>query len=173
MPAQTVIRLRRGTSTQWTSTNPVLAAGELGIETNTRKFKFGNGTSNWNSLDYAVGSVATEGITIDWADVTSKPTEFNPSAHATTHGFGGADAITIEPSQVTGLNAFIGDVQETLPTKSDVGHTHTMSDITDLEFPPTTIMSDTAPLNPVLATRWIDTTTFNEYIYYDSAWVEV
>ena len=41
------------TSSEWTSENPVLLENELGIETNTKKFKFGNGTSNWNDLDYA------------------------------------------------------------------------------------------------------------------------
>lgn len=73
MPAQTVIRLRRGTATQWSTVNPILAAGEIGIETNTRKFKFGNGTTAWNGLDYAVGSVATEGVTVPWGNVTGKP----------------------------------------------------------------------------------------------------
>lgn len=74
MPAITTIRLRRGTAAQWTSVNPVLAAGEMGVETDTRKFKFGNGTSAWNALAYGVGSVATEGITVEWVDVTNKPT---------------------------------------------------------------------------------------------------
>ncbi len=53
MPAITSIRFRRGTAAQWASTNPVLAAGEMGLETDTRKFKFGNGTSQWNSISYA------------------------------------------------------------------------------------------------------------------------
>jgi hypothetical protein len=52
MPAQTVIRLRRDTAANWTSTNPTLAAGELGLETNTNRFKFGNGTTAWTSLQY-------------------------------------------------------------------------------------------------------------------------
>lgn len=43
------------TSTNWTTNNPVLLAGELGIESDTNKFKIGNGTSAWNELDYAGG----------------------------------------------------------------------------------------------------------------------
>lgn len=43
------------TSINWTSNNPVLLAGEIGIESDTNKFKIGNGTSAWNELDY-VGS---------------------------------------------------------------------------------------------------------------------
>ena len=50
------IQVRRGTSTQWTSTNPILAAGEMGVETNTNLFKFGNGTATWTALSYANNS---------------------------------------------------------------------------------------------------------------------
>ena len=53
MPAIQTIKFRRGTATQWSSANPVLAAGEMGVETDTRKFKFGNGSSQWNSISYA------------------------------------------------------------------------------------------------------------------------
>lgn len=49
----TTIKLRRGTATEWTTANPILAAGEMGIETDTRKFKFGDGTTAWNTLAYA------------------------------------------------------------------------------------------------------------------------
>jgi hypothetical protein len=52
MPAQTVIKLRRDTAANWTSTNPILAAGEEGYETDTGSRKIGNGTTAWNSLDY-------------------------------------------------------------------------------------------------------------------------
>lgn len=44
------------TSTNWTTNNIVLLAGEIGIESDTNKFKVGNGTSTWNELDYAGGS---------------------------------------------------------------------------------------------------------------------
>lgn len=50
----TRIQVRRGTAATWVSTNPKLAAGEIGFETDTGKFKIGNGTSFWNSLNYAV-----------------------------------------------------------------------------------------------------------------------
>ena len=43
---------RRGTATQWTTANPVLAAGEIGFETDTNKFKIGDGTNTWSNLDY-------------------------------------------------------------------------------------------------------------------------
>ena len=52
MAAKTVIKHRRDTAANWTSTNPVLAAGELGVETDTLKSKIGDGTTAWTSLAY-------------------------------------------------------------------------------------------------------------------------
>jgi len=49
------LQLRRGTASQWTTTNPLLSEGELGLELDTGKFKIGNGTQNWNALVYASG----------------------------------------------------------------------------------------------------------------------
>ena len=49
------IQLRRDTAANWTAENPVLAAGEIGIETNTLKAKVGDGATAWNSLSYAFG----------------------------------------------------------------------------------------------------------------------
>ena len=50
------IQVRRGTASQWTSVNPILAAGELGVESDTNLFKFGNGSSTWTALAYANNS---------------------------------------------------------------------------------------------------------------------
>lgn len=62
----TQIQLRRATAASWTSVNPILALGEVGIETDTYKLKVGNGTSQWSSLAYFVHS---------WADITGKPSD--------------------------------------------------------------------------------------------------
>lgn len=42
-----------GTAAQFTSANPVLLAGEWGLETDTGKAKIGDGTTAWTSLDYS------------------------------------------------------------------------------------------------------------------------
>jgi hypothetical protein len=47
------IQIRRGTAAQWTSANPTLAAGEMGVESDTRKTKIGTGSTAWTSLAYA------------------------------------------------------------------------------------------------------------------------
>lgn len=51
MPVQ--IQLRRDTAANWTTANPTLAAGELGLETDTAKYKIGNGSTAWTSLSYS------------------------------------------------------------------------------------------------------------------------
>jgi hypothetical protein len=48
------ILLRRDTASNWTSANPTLSGGEMGVETDTLKFKLGNGSTAWNSLNYYV-----------------------------------------------------------------------------------------------------------------------
>jgi Major tropism determinant N-terminal domain len=48
----TRMQQRRGTAAQWTAANPVLSAGEIGYETDTNKFKIGDGTTSWSSLKY-------------------------------------------------------------------------------------------------------------------------
>jgi hypothetical protein len=52
----TKIQIRRDTSENWNSLNPTLSLGELGFETNTGKFKIGNGSSAWTALDYFLDS---------------------------------------------------------------------------------------------------------------------
>ena len=48
----TRMQQRRGTAAQWTSANPILNAGEMGWESDTNKFKIGDGTNHWASIDY-------------------------------------------------------------------------------------------------------------------------
>lgn len=65
----TNIQLRHDTAANWTSVNPILLEGEVGIETDTRKQKFGDGSTAWNSLPYDKGSTALQSITS--SDVTT------------------------------------------------------------------------------------------------------
>lgn len=51
MPVQNKIQLRRGASSSWST--EILSAGEIGFETDTGKFKIGDGLTTWASLGYA------------------------------------------------------------------------------------------------------------------------
>lgn len=56
-------QFNRGTAAAWTASNLVLTAGEMGVETDTGKFKVGNGTTAWNSLSYSSGPTGPIGPT--------------------------------------------------------------------------------------------------------------
>jgi len=72
-----IIQIRRDTASNWTSANPTLANGELGIETDTSKIKVGDGSTAWSSKTYLVdvGSYLT---------ATSTNTLSNKTLAATT-----------------------------------------------------------------------------------------
>ena len=55
------IQLKRGTAARWSQINPILALGELGLETDTQKFKVGNGVTPWTGLRYASGAPGPQG----------------------------------------------------------------------------------------------------------------
>ena len=92
MPVVTQIQIRRGTAAQWTSTNPTLASGEQGFETDTNKMKIGDGATAWNSLAYAitgaVGTVTsiTAGTGLSGGTITSTGTIAIDSTVATLTG---------------------------------------------------------------------------------------
>lgn len=46
------IQFRRDTGARWLSVNPVLASGELGLDTSTNRYKIGDGATAWNGLPY-------------------------------------------------------------------------------------------------------------------------
>ena len=60
------IQLRRDTAANWTSVNPTLRAGEIGIETDTLKFKIGNGSA-WNATT-SYANVTPTGLTNSLGD---------------------------------------------------------------------------------------------------------
>lgn len=53
----TKIQIKRGSSANWSSENPVLAEGELGLEADTNMLKIGKNELNWNSLQYANSTI--------------------------------------------------------------------------------------------------------------------
>ncbi len=57
----TRIVIRRDTAANWTSANPVLVAGEFGVNLDTLTFKIGDGTKTWAQLPYAGGGAMVLG----------------------------------------------------------------------------------------------------------------
>lgn len=96
MPVQ--IQLRRGTASQWTSGNPTLAQGEIGVETDTGQFKVGTGSTAWTSLSYGglLGPTGPTGPTGAASTVTGPTGPTGPAAAALSGG-------TVVDSVVRGL----------------------------------------------------------------------
>jgi hypothetical protein len=97
----TKIQVRRGPSTgtgAWVSST-VLESGEIGFETDTGKFKVGNGTTTWGSLQYFVpGSTATTTNSLTLGSGLTATTGTSP--------WNGSAPITIAlASDLTGVNA--------------------------------------------------------------------
>ncbi len=85
---------RRGTASQWTSADPILNAGEIGWESDTNKFKIGDGTNHWVDLIYFVNG-DTIGTTITEL-IGAAPSTLNTIAEI-------AAAIGDDPNFLEGL----------------------------------------------------------------------
>jgi hypothetical protein len=81
------IQLRRDTAADWTSADPTLAEGEIGIETDSGRFKIGDGSTEWSSLPYVATQTQLQGVvmlsdTASQADADPGPGAFRWN-HAT------------------------------------------------------------------------------------------
>lgn len=65
----TRMQQRRGTASQWNISDPILAEGELGWESDTNKFKIGDGVNNWSLLEYFEDAAAVSGSLGDYVEL--------------------------------------------------------------------------------------------------------
>jgi hypothetical protein len=137
---------RRDTAANWTSNNPTLAAGEIGLETDTTKFKMGDGTTAWISLAYAyaagaagatgptgatgpVGATGPQGVTGD-VGPTGATGPVGATGPTGATGPAGATGST-GPTGPTGATGPFGD--PTLVINAQAGsYTLVLSDASDL-----------------------------------------
>jgi Major tropism determinant N-terminal domain len=75
------IQTRNGTAAQWTSANPTLMVGEIGAETDTGRFKIGNGSTAWNSLTYAASAKWQGAYSAGTAYVVNDVVSYNNSSY--------------------------------------------------------------------------------------------
>lgn len=94
------IQFRRGTSAEWSSVNPILAEGELVLETDTSKIKIGDGNTVYNSLPYG-GIEGPTGPTGADSFVTG-PT--GPTGPKGEDGIMGVDGATGPPGPIGDLD---------------------------------------------------------------------
>jgi Major tropism determinant N-terminal domain len=97
MGVQTQFQFRRGTAAQWTTANPILAAGEIGFESDTNQFKIGTGSTGWAQLPY--GAISAAGS----ATITNKVLSGNTLSSS-------LESINIVASAATGTVPFYTNV---------------------------------------------------------------
>lgn len=67
------IQFRRDTSANWSSVNPILAQGELGLELDTARYKIGDGVTAWNTLSYGSLSGVVPALSMEATTDPSTP----------------------------------------------------------------------------------------------------
>jgi hypothetical protein len=126
----TRMQQRRGTAAQWTSANPVLNAGEMGWESDTNKFKIGDGTNHWASIDYfadinstvnpAFGSSITfEGATANDFETTLAITDPTADRTITIPDVTGTVITTGNLSDITNIGVFTSTITMEGSTAND------------------------------------------------------
>ena len=125
------IRLKRGSSSDWCRINPILAAGEAGIELDTHKFKFGDGITPWNALQYASITPNTsiqagthtkitydsQGLVIAGSDITLADVK---DITATAVELNILDGATISTTELNYLNGTVAPLQSQIGLLSNL-----------------------------------------------------
>ena len=113
-------KIRRGLQYDWNHADPILGAGEMGIETDTNNFKIGDGVKTWSQLSYGgftgpIGPLGPTGNTgaTGAASVVTGPTGFSgPTGNTGPVGPSGPTGSlgptgTVGPSGATGSTGTI------------------------------------------------------------------
>ena len=152
------LQLRRGTDAQWDAANPTLAAGEIGIETDTNTFKFGDGSTPWNSLSYALSQtvddyilLTTKGVANGVASLDSSG--FIPSAQLPPLAKVTVSAVANQAARLA-LTAESGDIA----IQSDTGTTYVLSASPASTDGNWKVISATEAISAAIATHEADTT---------------
>ena len=127
------IQLRRGLSTDWTSVNPVLAAGEAGLETDSLQIKIGDGTAHWNSLDYAtvtpqnltdaINAAITGTVDVNFATISDLDTAIS-TAVSTAEGYTDG-AISTEVTRANAAYEAAGAASAAVTTAESASNAYT------------------------------------------------
>ena len=132
-----MIQVRRDTAALWNTTNPILASGEFGYESDTGKLKIGDGTTTWTSLDYF--TLLVDGI-------TSTAAELNilDGVTATAAELNKLDGVTVSTSE---LNSVTSKAPIASPTFTGTATAPTVNASTALQIGGTAVTSTAAELN--------------------------
>ena len=173
---------RRGTAQQWTDADPILAAGEIGFETDTSQFKIGDGVNAWSDLSYFKNLEDLGGTLDDYVPLTQRASangvatldgtgqipvsqlgnliDGAPAALNTLNEIAGmlGDGSTLGATVVASLSSLdsaIGVVQTNLNThEADTTNVHGIGDTTQLA----TLTGVSGSISTAVSTHAADTT---------------
>ena len=97
----TRMQQRRGTASQWTNADPILNAGEIGFESDTNKFKVGDGINHWEDLTYFVDQESLntslgDYLTSDLLGAANGVAQLNSSGKLVSDQIPNIDEITVD-----------------------------------------------------------------------------
>ena len=117
-----IIQIRRDTAANWTSANPTLAQGELGVETDTDKIKIGDGSTAWTSLGYLIDSASYLLASNNLSDLASAATALtNLGLTATAAELNALDGITATVTELNYTDGVTSAIQTQLDAKASTG----------------------------------------------------
>ena len=150
------IQVRRGLASQWTSVNPTLEAGEIGLETDTNKIKFGTGSTAWTALSYlSVGDIpeiAMDAINTALSLGSGLTKSYNDATDTISISLDTAVVATLSGTQTLTNKTLTSPVINTPTgiTKSDVGLAN-VDNTTDANKPVSTATQTALDLKAPLA----------------------
>lgn len=119
------VQLRNDSSTNWTAKNPILLSGEIGIESDSRYYKIGDGATRWNSLSYG----GMQGLQGEKGEKGEKGEPGTPGIQGPTGAQGekgetGATGPSATWGTITGTLSSQTDLAVALAAKASSTHTH-------------------------------------------------
>jgi hypothetical protein len=153
MSDYTRIRLRRSSASGWLDINPILALGEAGYESDSKKLKVGDGVSSWNKLDYLrvdPSSIIHPGVSLSIHDGFDQRLSIDLSNNEYLNIVGSGDTNIVYDSYTNSIiidtesgNSFLtyenivnrlGFVPQRSGNYSLSNHRHPISDISGLQL---------------------------------------
>jgi hypothetical protein len=177
---------RRGTAEQWDLANPVLAAGEIGFETDTSQFKIGDGVTTWENLSYFANLLGVEENLEGYVsvDVLGEPlgvATLDESGQVPANQLGNAtvdlSGYATEGYVDTAIENVVGLAPETLDTLAELATalgdnpaaiTTLQSDVSDLQTGKADLVDGQVPANQ-LANASVDLSGYATEGYVDDA----
>lgn len=146
-----LIQIRRDLAANWTSADPTLAQGELGMETDSLMLKIGDGATAWTSLAYYTtgnGQVRIDALAnLDYIGNTGADGAIRIDATLSYSDGGNFVTIGIDSTLKSNYDAAFAHISADGKSHSDVvlNNTHRTSDGSDHSFIDQDITSGSSP----------------------------